>query len=206
MAKQESFFEGWRITGIAAIAVVAMSLAILLTAGYTERGLHLVIRSTAQTSFVFFLSAFAATALVKLRPSRFSKWLRRNRRYVGVSFAASHVLHALAIIALASLTRGSSLEETSAGELAGGGMAYAFILAMAATSSDKAVSWMGPGRWSLLHTVGMYYIWMIFMFSYGARAFFSIYYAPLALLLLAAMGMRLLAAFKRPAYQKRASA
>lgn len=206
MAKQDSGFEGWRITGLAALAVAAMAVAILLVGGYDERGLHLVIRSTAQTSFVLFLSAFAATSLVKLWPSRFSKWLRRNRRYVGVSFAASHLLHAAAIIALASLTGGASLRETSAGELAGGGMAYAFILVMAATSSDKAVSWMGPRRWSLLHTIGMYYIWMIFMFSYGARATVSIYYAPLALLLLAAMGMRLFAAARRPAYQKRASA
>lgn len=206
MTRQDSWFEGWRITGMAALAVGAMALAILLIAGYDERGLHLVIRSTAQTSFVLFLSAFAATALVKLWPSRFSKWLRRNRRYVGVSFAASHTLHALAIIALASLTGGASLRETSAGELAGGGMAYAFILAMAATSSDKAVSRMGPRRWGLLHTVGMYYIWMIFMFSYGGRAVVSIYYLPFALLLLAAMGMRLFAAVRRPAYQKRASA
>ena len=206
MAKQETWFEGWRITGAAAFAVGAMALAILLIAGVNERGLHLVIRSTAQTSFALFLSAFAATALLKLWPSRFSKWLRRNRRYVGVSFAASHMAHAFAIIALAVMTGGVSLRDTQIPELAGGGMAYVFILAMAATSSDKAVSWMGLRRWSLLHTVGMYYIWLIFMVSYGGRAVFSIYYAPLALLLLIAMGMRLFASSRRPAYQRGASA
>jgi methionine sulfoxide reductase heme-binding subunit len=206
MAKQGAFLEGWRITWVAAFAVIAMALVILLIAGVNERGLHLVIRSTAQTSFALFLGAFAAAALLKLWPSRFSKWLRRNRRYVGVSFAASHILHAIAIIALASITGGGSLGETPVPELVGGGLAYAFILAMAATSSDKAVSLMGARRWSLLHAVGMYYIWLIFMFSYGGRAVSSIYYAPPALLLLIAMGMRLLASSGRPAYQKRAGA
>lgn len=191
---------------MAAFAVAAMAAAMLLVAGLNERGLHLVIRSTAQTSFVFFLGAFAAAGLLALWPSRFTKWLRRNRRYVGVSFAASHGVHALAIIALAAITGGASLRETGVPELVGGGLAYAFILAMAATSSDKAVRWMGHRRWGLLHTVGMYYIWMVFMFSYGGRAAVSVSYSPPALLLLAAMGVRLFVASRRPAYQKGASA
>jgi DMSO/TMAO reductase YedYZ heme-binding membrane subunit len=44
-----------------------------------------------------------------------------------------------------------------------GGIAYAFIFAMAATSFDRTAAWIGARRWKVLHTVGSYYIWLIFL-------------------------------------------
>jgi hypothetical protein len=113
---------------------------------------------------------------------------------MGVSFAVSHAFHAAAIIGLAWLTRGRSTEELDAISVAGGLLAYAFIAAMAATSFDRTAAWLGPRRWRILHTAGMYYVWAVFMFSYGGRAFFSLAYAPLAAFLVLALALRIIGA------------
>ena len=77
--------------------------------------------------------------------------------------------------------------------LIGGGLAYVFIAAMAATSFDAAVTWLGRPRWQRLHTIGAYYIWFIFLQSYLPRAMQSVDYVPVALLLLGGLVVRLVA-------------
>jgi hypothetical protein len=56
----------------------------------------MVIRFTART-LLFFCLAFSAATLARLGPSSSTRWQRRNRRYRGVTFAASHGIHAAAI-------------------------------------------------------------------------------------------------------------
>jgi hypothetical protein len=61
----------------------------------------MVIRFTARTSLLFFCMAFSAAALARLWPNAWTHWQRRNRRALGVTFAASHGIHAVAIGAFA---------------------------------------------------------------------------------------------------------
>ncbi len=61
--------------------------------GFEVDGVRMVIRFTARTSLVLFCLAFSAAALARLWPNASTRWLRRNRRYLGVSFAASHAIH-----------------------------------------------------------------------------------------------------------------
>ena len=197
MAAKKSYSQGWIIVGWAALALSVMVAILIAIYGTGEEGVRVVIRATARTSFVIFLTAFTATALVKLWPGSVTKWIRSNRRYIGVSFAVSHSMHAAAILALALLTAGASIRETDAPALIGGSLAYLFIAAMVATSFDRTTVLLGQRRWQLLHTVGIYYLFLIFLFSYGGRAVVSIYHVPLAVLLVAAITLRLIASRKR---------
>lgn len=206
MGEGRGVFRGWRLVGWAAAILILICALLLATAGFTERGVSLVIRTTAQTSFVLFLAAFSAASLLKFFPNGVTRWLRSNRRYLGVSFAVSHLLHAAAILTLGVVTGGRSLAATDAATLVGGGLAYVFILAMAATSFDGAVRQLGQRRWTLLHTAGMYYIWFIFMFSYGGRAVDSLAYATPALLLVLALMLRLAASVQAKVLARRAPA
>jgi ABC-type multidrug transport system fused ATPase/permease subunit len=52
-------------------------------------GVRMVIRFTARTSLLFFCLAFGAAALARIWPNAWTQWQRRNRRYLGVTFAAS---------------------------------------------------------------------------------------------------------------------
>jgi methionine sulfoxide reductase heme-binding subunit len=185
------------VTGWASLAIGLMIALTLATKGAGEEGVHLIIRSTAQTSFVLFTSAFVASPLLKLWPARATRWLRANRRYVGVSFAVSHICHGLAIIRLAVLTSGASLKESGTSAIVGGSIVYVIILAMAATSFDRTTRWLGQRAWQRLHTTGMYALWTIFALAYVPRAFTSILYLPFALVVIGAMALRIAARTRR---------
>jgi methionine sulfoxide reductase heme-binding subunit len=71
--------------------------------------------------------------------------------------------------------------------LVGGGAAYGFVAALAATSSDAAQRWLGQQRWRRLHTIGSYYLWFILTQSYASRALrdsLSMFFSALLVLVL----------------------
>ena len=130
--------NGWRLVGLLSLLLMAMSLWLLASHAGDIEGIRLVIRATARTSLVLFVMAFTASALVELIPSDATRWQRRNRRYLGVTFAASHAIHAVAIVCFAAMDPANYAAATSAASYIFGGIGYAFIIAMAATSFDRA--------------------------------------------------------------------
>src|SRR5258705_5730213 len=74
-----------------------------------------------------------------------------------------------------------------------GGFAYAFLAAMTATSFDRSAAWLGPRRWRRLHTTGAWVIWFVFTATFLPLTFRSALYWPFALLLLAALAVRVAA-------------
>jgi hypothetical protein len=159
-------------------------------------GLRLVIRSTARTSLILFAMAFAASALVELAPSGFTRWQRRNRRYLGVSFAVSHGIHLVALIALAQTDAELFWALTNPANIVLAGAAYVLLAAMTATSFDRTAAWLGPRKWRLLHLVGGWYIWISFAVAVGKRLPQGpIYWAMMALVL--AVGIVRLVAMSR---------
>jgi len=185
--------NGWPIVGWAALAVTAIVACILAVVGTDEAGLRMAIRATARTSVVLFSLAFAASALRRRWPSAFTGWLLRNRRQVGVSFAASHAIHLLMILWLCGWTWSGLVARTPTETLVFGGLAYVFIVLMTATSFDATAAWLGPRRWRRLHTVGAYYNWFIFALNFFVLAFKSAVYWPFAGMLAGAMVARLAA-------------
>jgi hypothetical protein len=185
-----SLFNGWRLTGALALVVAAMALGLAAWHGFSVEGVRVAIRATARTSLGLFVLVFAAAGWVRLWPSLLSGWVQKNRRYLGVSFAASHAMHAIVIAAFAILDLTQFRSVTSITSFAFGGVAYLFIAGMTATSFDRTAAWIGPRAWNLLHTAGMYYIWMVFMISEGMRAVGHPAYWLGVALLLVAMGVR----------------
>ncbi len=183
--------SGWPIVGWAAAAVAAIVAVLLAVAGTDEAGIRLVIRATARTSVVLFTAAFVAASLNRAWPGTVSRWMLANRRYLGVSFAVSHLAHLLAIFALAGWSPARVAANAGTPVLVLGGTAYAFILAMTATSFDRTAAWLGPRAWSRLHTTGVWIIWTVFFASFAPRAVESALYWPFALGLFAALLLRL---------------
>ena len=184
--------SGPRLVVAAAAGVMALVAAVLATPHPGESELRVTLRVTALVSATFFLSAFTASAWQRL-PTPTTRWLLRNRRYLGLSFAASHLAHGLAILALARRIPGG-WRAFPPPTLAGGGAAYVFIAAMAATSNDRAVAALGRW-WHRLHTTGAYVLWFIFTFTYAGSAAVSPYHALLTAAFVAALGLRLAARF-----------
>jgi len=108
-------FQGWKIVTSSAVTIGLLLLLIVITNGFNEPTMRLAIRITARTSCILFLAAFIAASFRRLNSSVFAKWLRANRRYLGLSMAVSHGFHAIAIISLAFLTSDSYLYQSHGG-------------------------------------------------------------------------------------------
>jgi hypothetical protein len=182
---------GWPLVGWSALTVAALVAAVFAAAGGGEAGWRAAIRLSAKTSLALFTAAFIASSVRVLWPTALTRWLLANRRYVGVSFAASHAIHLFAIL---MLLRVSPDFHIGTATLIGGGGAYVLLAAMTATSFDRSAAWLGARRWRLLHKTGMYYCWVIFFISYLPRMLVeSILYLPFVAVLLGALGLRVAA-------------
>ena len=157
-------FQGWALTGWISIALAAMSALVLAAAGTGEEGVRMLIRATARSSALLFLVAFLARPLRQLWRSEATAFALRNRRYFGVSTAVSHAIHAAAIVWLSVAFPAAYQADTLT--LVFGGLGFAFLFAMAATSSDAAVRALGRARWTALHRTGAWYVWFIFAFTF----------------------------------------
>jgi methionine sulfoxide reductase heme-binding subunit len=185
--------KGWRLVGWVTFAIAAMSAAIVVSRGVGEEAWRVGIRATARSSITLFLIVFAARPWNKLWPSRASKWALRNRRYLGVSLFMSQVAHAIFIGLLIAQYPASFWAGVAMSTVLGGALGYLLLLLMALTSFDGSAALIGKRAWKILHTAGMYYLWIVFASSYGPRATHSPLAAAFAVLLLAALVLRVAA-------------
>ncbi|MEN8722134.1 MAG: hypothetical protein ABF335_04525 [Alphaproteobacteria bacterium] len=164
--------SGWRHLILWSFALVAMTLGLLAIYGTGEDGNHAVIRWTARTSLFAFLISFITGPLVKRVRNDFTRKLMQARRYWGLSFFISHMVHLVFIILAFDTAVGYEQDPQGALiTLIGGGGAYVFITLMAITSTNGWYKRLGATNWRRLHLVGQYYAWIIFAQSYAGRAF-----------------------------------
>ena len=179
--------QKWQIVNFAAIAIATVFISILAFKGTNEASFRILIRLTARSSAVLFLLAFTASPLQRLKPSNLSNWMLRNRRYFGLSMAISHGFHAVAIAGVAVLTSESMVGRDSLDASLG----YVFIFLMTITSFPYPAAILGRRNWKVLHTVGMYYLWLSFTVAFGSRiAEAWLFYLPVTVILIATLMLR----------------
>ena len=152
----------WRLPLVYLVLVGGAAAGIVSTRDPGPEEVRAVIRMTAFTSAVPFLLLFIASSLHRLRPSATSRWLMANRRYLGLSVAASHLWHLIAIVVFVRLYVTEPVNRLT---LVFGGAGFVFLALMAATSTDAAQRALGPW-WDRLHKTGVYVVWLDFIFTY----------------------------------------
>ena len=192
--------SGWRLTW-ALVFAIAIFATIAATAVGGAGGANLGIRITARTSAVLFLLAFTASSLYHLWPTATTKWIRRNRRYLGVAFAGSHAVHAVFIVATIILNAQrfqTGVDHTPHAIYVVDFIAYGFIIAMTITSFDGVAHRMQYRHWKALHLTGSYVIWFAFFIAYWRRGVtYTEFYGPFLLIVLAALIIRFIAKAQR---------
>lgn len=170
--------------------------AALAAFGPNAEGWQMAARYTARVSFLLFIAVYltapAARAFAWVAP------LKRERRGLGLAFAAAHYIHLGALVTYFQVagTTPSLLSVTL------GGFAFVLIAIMAATSNDASVRALGPMNWRRLHTFGLHYVWFIFAATYARRIAANPdmpEYVILLALALAALVVRLGTTFTRKA-------
>lgn len=185
--------QKWQIVQWSTLIIATVFILILLVEGMKEESFRLLIRFTARSSCILFLLAFIASAWQKLKPSQASNWLLQNRRYLGLSMAMSHGFHAIAIAGVAILTSENMVRDNF-----GANLGYIFILLMTITSFKRPAAVLGRRNWKILHTLGMYYLWLSFTVAFVEKLAESwLFYAPWVAMSISALIFRLLMLVKR---------
>lgn len=181
--------------GKSLIACVAIILVAFLGAAYSMKmdaieTLPYVMRPTAWLAFALFTIAFTASSIRILYDTPYSRWAMRNRRYIGLSFAFVHFVHAGIVLSNLAFTEATR----TIGELSGGTLAYLFLFLMAITSNNVSVRKLGAKNWKRLHKIGSYYIWLIFIGrSLPVALAEGITHAAIPVVCLAALALRITA-------------
>jgi len=149
-------------------SVIVLNIILIVWLGFAENNnesLMLWARHTARISFAYFLLSFSASSLHYFFSNTLTKFIRHQRRYIGLSFALAHTIH------LVALTSFFIVMEENPGivTLIGGGLGYVLVYAMALTSNDNAVKKLGLKRWKQIHWFGANYIAVIFAFTYVGK-------------------------------------
>lgn len=140
----------------------SVAAGVLLFAGSDSAGTELALRTTARVSFVWFMLAFVASPLRELRPSRWSAWLVRRRRALGVIFGLSMSIHVCFILRLFSLHAPDRPPMVTDADFLIGIPGLMMVGVLTITSLDALKARLGAVRWKRLHTAGIWIVWTIF--------------------------------------------
>ena len=183
---------GWRLTALATLVILAGLGVHFGVSGWTSTSVKAGIDATGRSSLALFSIAFVASSVNRLWPSSLSQWMLQNRRWIGLSFASSHAIHLVLIIAMSFDFPDPFLSGQPAGKWLLGGIGYLFVALMAMTSSNAAQHWMGMKHWKRLHLIGSYWLWAQFFLTYVShiKKGPTDFYAPFLILTMALLVIR----------------
>ena len=163
----KNYLSGWNLTKTISLLLIAnVILTLALLDIKNKETISILIRSTAKFSFVLFIMAFSASSYYYFFKNSITRWMLANRRYLGVAFAVSHYLHLFALLLMTFYISFNVFEDRGLFTTIGGAIGYVFITIMTITSFDRTKNLINPKNWKLVHTIGGYYLWIIFAKSY----------------------------------------
>lgn len=184
----------WAIVIASALLALCFGFgAVALDSGWTKDGILAGTRITARWAFPWFLAGWSASTIAQAWPGGWRAVLLRRRRAIGLAFAANHFVHLGFIVTAVAVFDHKAALTT----LVGGGVGYLLVAAMALTSNNAAMRWLGIARWKLLHAVGGWYVLFIFTTSYAGRIPTKPLLAiPAVTLIASAIGLKLVLALR----------
>ena len=154
----------YRIFAVNSAAVVAFMPTQDLS---SPLGVSEMIQFSVRCCVPFLYLAFAASSINALAPTQFSRWLLRNRRYIGLSFAAGMGWQLFFILWMVVGHWEYYLGEVYAlGDLVFQIPGYLFLFAMVITSFHPVRRKMGRTQWRVLHWTGIYFVWYVVADTY----------------------------------------
>jgi hypothetical protein len=153
--------NGWSlffwIAGIDCVAVIAYMPTQELTG---PTGVSEMIQMSVRCSVPLLYLAFAASALQVLFRNDFTRWLLRNRRSIGLAYAAAMGWQLFFILWMWAGHWDYYTEEVySLEDILFQVTGYTFIFAMTITSFIPVRRRMSLLQWRVLHKTGIYFLW-----------------------------------------------
>lgn len=132
-----------------------------------------MIALTVRLAVPWLFVAFAASSLIILFPGDLTRWIARNRRIIGLCFAAGMAWQLFFILWLVTGFFGYYMEEAyNYYDLAEQIPGYIILIAMTITSFRFGRRMISGRQWRLLHKGGIYFLWGVVWSTY----WFELYY------------------------------
>lgn len=151
--------KNWQVLVGTILLTAALSLTWLSSTSMSDEDIRVPIRYTAQLAFVLYLVVLVARPLQQLLRQSATAALLRNRRLIGVAFAAVMTTH----LGLIAYRFGTQPElEYPLFNLIFGGSVYALIYLMLITSYDGPRKALSRKSWKTLHRTGLVMAALVF--------------------------------------------
>ena len=162
----------WLITVPVSLVMVSGMLRVdLSSAEAVSSMIQLSVRCAVPLLFL----AFSASSLQILFPGSFSRWLLRNRKIIGLCFAAAMAWQLFFILWLVGIHTEYYVSDVYVlSDVVEGVLGYTFLIAMVLTSFKFGRSRMTSRQWKRLHTSGIYWLWIYAWSVY----WFNLFYYP----------------------------
>jgi len=136
--------------------------SLLLFVGSDSDATELALRTTARVSFVWFMLAFVASPLQRLRASPVTAWLLSRRRAFGVIFGLSMSIHVGFILRLYALHAPVRPPMVNDADFFIGVPGLVMVALLTISSVAALKRQLRPVAWQRLHTTGIWLVWAIF--------------------------------------------
>ena len=166
--------NSWSLFAIIVIPMcIAAAVAMTRVELSTAPGVSAMIQFSVRLAVPWLFIAFAASSLAVVFPGSLTRWLLRNRRIIGLCFAAGMAWQLLFIVWLVIGHWNYYLQEAySYFDLAEQIPGYLVIFAMVVTSFRFGRSKLSARQWEILHKGGIYFLWGVVWSTYWFELFY----------------------------------
>ena len=155
------WIEGWRLFAVVSAVITAFMMLRLVTTDFSSpQDLSAMIQYSVRWAVPFIFLVIATSALFRLFPGRSTRWLLRNRRYIGLCFAVAMAWQG-AFIFIVSFSHSAHYysEIYLLRDELEGSSGYLFLAAMTLTSFGLFRRRLSAERWRFLHLSGVIFLW-----------------------------------------------
>ena len=153
--------NGWGLFGLCCTPIFALIIYTALQTDFSSgAGVSAMIGYSVRWAIPFIYLAIAASSFQILFPGPFGSWWLRNRKYIGMCFAAAMAWQGLFIFMMSTFYRDYYASEVYffRDELEGS-IGYIFLAAMVITSFRFGRNRVNARQWKWIQKTGLYFLW-----------------------------------------------
>ncbi len=171
---KSSLLNGWGLFALIVVPMcIAAAIAMMRVDLSSAAGVSAMIQFSVRLAVPWLFIAFAASSCAVVFPGSFSRWLLRNRRIIGLCFAAGMAWQLLFILWMVIGFWDYYIEEAySYFDLSEQLPGYLLLIAMVITSFRRGRRLLSAQQWKVLHKGGIYFIWGVVWSTYWFELFY----------------------------------
>jgi hypothetical protein len=178
---QSKFINSWNLFWLITLPIstvmVFSMMGVELNSG---RAVSSMIQLSVRCAVPLLFVAFSASSVNVLFPGLFGRWILRNRKFIGLSFAAAMAWQLFFILWMVTKYTEYYIEKVYAlSDVIEGVGGYLLLIAMVLTTFKYGRSRLSAKQWKFLHRVGIYWLWIYAWIAYWWQLFY--YNQPIAL-------------------------